>query len=466
MRNTESPGSRIPGADQNAAKPAILLKQVRKEYRLYDSIADQALDVLGMSWLRFWRPLRYRTFAALDGIDLTIGHGERVGIIGRNGAGKTTLLKLITRNFAPTSGEISIDGQVQALMQTGLGFHGEFTGLENIRAGLIYNGLTGDDLQAAIEDVTDFCELGDFLNQPIKTYSLGMRARVQFATATAIKPDIVIIDEVLGAGDAYFSTKSAERIERMASSGCTMLLVSHSMSQVIQFCDRAIWIRDGQIVGDGDVRQVVGDYEVFCTKLSDKEASNKLLKKFNDSARAEGALRVTLENGLEVHRWASSAGVKVTHFEFSDGESATRDLQCKGRITCCIQVQCEVAGELSCVYFVTVFNAGGIRIATFESNIDTFVANPGDRRDIRFNADPLLLGPGDYFLNVSIFEMHDLSTKLGSRFDLLARFYPFRVHKPLDYGETPFFYHPAKWSFPTQACSSNSPILLNGYGEF
>ena len=466
MRNSDSLGQQMPGEDQNATKPAILLKQVRKEYRLYDSMADQALDVLGMSWLRFWRPIRYRAFAALDGIELNIGHGERVGIIGRNGAGKTTLLKLITRNFAPTSGEISIDGQVQALMQTGLGFHGEFTGLENIRAGLIYNGLTGDDLEAAIEDVIDFCELGDFLNQPIKTYSLGMRARLQFATATAIKPDIVIIDEVLGAGDAYFSTKSAERIERMASSGCTMLLVSHSMSQVIQFCDRAIWIRDGQIVGDGDVRQVVGDYEVFCTKLSDKdESANRLLKKFNETAQTDGALTVMLENGLEVHRWASHAGVKVTHFEFSDGVSATRDLQCKERITCCMQVQCEVAGKLSCVYFVTVFNAGGMRIATFESDIDTFVANPGDRRDVRFNADPLLLGPGDYFLNVSIFEMLGSNTKLGRRFDLLARFYPFRVHKPLDYREAPLVYHPAKWSFLTQACSSNSPILLNVSGD-
>jgi hypothetical protein len=150
----------------------------------------------------------------------------------------------------------------------------------------------------------------------------------------------------------------------------------------------------------------------------------------------------TLENGLEVHRWASDAGVKVTHFEFSDGVSAKCDLQCKERVTRCIQVQCEVVGKLSCVYFVTIFNAGGMRIATFESDIDTFVANPGDRRDVRFNCTTRM--------------------KLDRRFDLLARFYSFRVHKPLDYREAPFVYHPAKWSFSTQACSSNSSILPNG----
>jgi hypothetical protein len=130
-----------------------------------------------------------------------------------------------------------------------------------------------------------------------------------------------------------------------------------------------------------------------------------------------------------------------------------------------MQVRCEVAGKLSCVYFVTVFNARGMRIASFESDIDTFVANPGDRRNVRFNADPLLLGPGYYFLNVSIFEMRNSNTKLGRRLDLLARFYPFRVHKPLDYREAPFVYHPAEWAFSTQNCSSNSPIVLNGNGD-
>lgn len=436
--------------------PAIFLKRVRKEYRLYDNMTDQALEVLGMSWLRFWRPVQSRAFAALDGIDLSIGHGERVGVVGRNGAGKTTLLKLITGNFAPTSGEISVNGKVQALMQMGLGFHGEFTGLENIRAGLIYNGLSGDDLQAAIEDVVDFCELGEFLHQPVKTYSLGMRTRLQFATATAIKPDIVIIDEVLGAGDAYFSVKSAERIERMASSGCTMLLVSHTMSQVIQFCERAIWVHEGRIVADAEVREVVGNYEVYCSKLSDKDAAiDKLTRKIGEEARAAGAFKVTLDNGLVVHRWASDIGVKLTRFEFLNGEAPTYDLQSREPVACCMQMRCEVAGMFNCVYFVSIFSTAGTRVARFESEIDTFTANGGDLRTVRFDVEPLLLGPGNYYVNVSIVEKKEgVAGGAGRRFDLLSRFYPFTVHAPLDYREASLIFHPAKWSFSQQPLQS------------
>ena len=150
-----------------------------------------------------------------------------------------------------------VDGAVQALMATGVGFHSDFTGAENIRASLIYNGLSGAEIEAAFQDIVEFCELGEFLHQPVKTYSLGMRARLQFAAATAIKPDILIIDEVLGAGDAYFAIKSNERLKRLTSSGSTVLMVTHSMSYIIQLCSRAVWINSGRIVKDGEPRDVV-----------------------------------------------------------------------------------------------------------------------------------------------------------------------------------------------------------------
>ncbi|MGI8527815.1 MAG: ABC transporter ATP-binding protein, partial [Pseudolabrys sp.] len=255
---------------------AILLEGVRKEYKLYDSIGEQTLDVLGLSPLRFWRRPKFRIFPALDGIDLDIKRGERVGIIGRNGAGKTTLLKLITGNFAPTHGAVSVNGDVQALMSTGVGFHADFTGAENIRASLMYNGLPGAEIEAAFDDIVEFCELGDFLNQPVKTYSLGMRARLQFATATAIKPDILIVDEVLGAGDAYFSAKSMVRMQKLAQSGCTLLLVSHAMNQVLAFCDRAVWIDEGRVRTDGAVRKVVGEYEVYMRAMSENRLGSSV----------------------------------------------------------------------------------------------------------------------------------------------------------------------------------------------
>ena len=265
---------------------AIRLSDVKKEYKLYDSFSDQALDVLGVSWLRFWRRLNYKTFSALNGINLDIKKGERVGIIGRNGAGKTTLLKLITGNFAPTTGKIEVNGNVQALMQTGLGFHGEFTGLENIRSALAYSGLPASELDAAIDDIVSFCELGDFLNQPMKSYSLGMRARLQFAVSTAIKPDIVIIDEVLGAGDAYFASRSAERVRRLTDSGATLLIVSHSMSQILQFANKALWIDNGQILTSGDPLTVVNQYEERIMRMNKDAEKNASLSTNEQSPKS------------------------------------------------------------------------------------------------------------------------------------------------------------------------------------
>src|SRR5262249_41719626 len=157
----------------------------------------------------------------------------------------------LTRNYRPSRGSVTVNGQVVALIEIGVGFHPEFTGIDNIRASVAYNGLSDSEVDAAIEEVTEFCELGPFLNQPLKTYSLGMKSRLYFACATAVKPDILIIDEVLGAGDAYFAVRSAERMKALTQSGCTLLLVSHSIQQIVQFCEEAIWLESGQIVKQG-----------------------------------------------------------------------------------------------------------------------------------------------------------------------------------------------------------------------
>src|SRR5438045_2376001 len=253
--------------------PAVVLDGITKIYRLYQSPSEQALDIFGLSWLRFWKEPQYHDHSALEDVSLTVRRGERIGIIGRNGAGKTTLLKLITGNFASTRGTVTVNGTVQALINIGLGFHPEFTGYENIRSSLVYNGLSEAEIGAAIDDIVDFVELDEYLHQPIKTYSMGMQSRLYFATATAIRPDILIIDEVLGAGDAYFSAKSAERMRRLTSSGSTLLLVSHSMTQVLQFCDEAIWIENGRVMLRDNALTVINAYEKFISQL---ERRNKV----------------------------------------------------------------------------------------------------------------------------------------------------------------------------------------------
>jgi lipopolysaccharide transport system ATP-binding protein len=251
-------------------RPAICLRGIGKRYLLFGSRLDAVLEALGFSWLRSGQRQRARQFWALRGINLTLPRGARIGIIGRNGAGKSTLLKLITGNIEPTEGQIEVDGEVQALLQAGTGMHPDFTGYQNIEAALTYQGLSAQEIRDAVADIVDFTELGPFLDQPFKSYSTGMQARLAFATATVVRPDILIIDEVLGVGDGYFLSKSTERVQKLIDTGATVLLVSHSMEQIIRFCEQTIWMDRGQIVRQGDTLEVVKEYERYLRLLDER----------------------------------------------------------------------------------------------------------------------------------------------------------------------------------------------------
>jgi lipopolysaccharide transport system ATP-binding protein len=263
---------------------AIRLSNIGKMYKIYPTRLDNFLDALGLAWLTPWRRVKPGEFWALRDINFELKAGSRLGIIGRNGAGKSTLLKLITGNLTPTEGEIQVNGQVQALLEAGAGFHPEFTGYENIRASLTYQGFSAKDIAAAIEDIAEFTELGHFLAQPFKTYSTGMQARLVFATATVLWPDILIIDEILGAGDAYFASKSSERMKQLVEeSGASVLLVSHAMDQVIRYCDECVWIERGRVVQRGPSMEVVNAYEGFIHALEDRRLKAKNRKRYSDN---------------------------------------------------------------------------------------------------------------------------------------------------------------------------------------
>lgn len=242
------------------SRPAICLSGVTKQYPLYASPMAQALESLGL------RRARGAAKTALDDVTLRIEHGEKVGVIGRNGSGKTTLLRLIIRHTFPTHGSVEVDGATQAMMQTGFGFHDEMTGIDNVNNALIYNGLTDAERSAAVADIIDFVELHEFIQSPLKTYSLGMRARLEFATATAIHPQILAIDEVLGAGDGYFVRKCAERMRRVISDS-TLVLVSHALDQIRDYCTRVIWLDEGRVVDDGPTGPVIKAYQLFMSRM-------------------------------------------------------------------------------------------------------------------------------------------------------------------------------------------------------
>lgn len=274
------------------SEPVIKLAGAGKMYKVFPSRGDTFVDALGIGWLLPWRRVQFREFWALRDIDVELAAGERLGVIGRNGAGKSTLLKLITENIAPTEGDVEVNGDVQALLDASAGLHPEFTGRENISAALTYQGLGRREIREATEEIADFTELGDFLDQPFRTYSLGMQARLGFAIATAVRPEILIVDEVLGAGDAYFFTKSTGRMLDLVESGCSVLIVSHSLEHVVRFCENAIWLDRGRIVMRGSALEVVKAYEKYIRVLEERRLKAKnereRVKRF-DGFEREGA---------------------------------------------------------------------------------------------------------------------------------------------------------------------------------
>lgn len=488
----------LTGTARTDDKPAIRFVGVSKSYRLYPTPLMRLVDQIGLNKLPLWRQkVDYQVFSALDGVNLTINKGERVGIVGRNGAGKTTLLKLITQNFLPSEGDVEVNGSVQALMQLGIGFHQEFSGYENIRSALNYNGLVGADFDKALADVIDFVELGDFLHQPMKTYSLGMNARVQFAAATAIRPDILIIDEVLGAGDAYFSAKSSTRVRKLTEHDCTLLLVSHSTPQVLQFCSRAVWLEQGKVVMDGAAKDVVGAYEVFseqrvrasrkeadadratATKatdaslprfaekrwVGDKIAAKDMVQGSEDmSARAKAdepgftsaEFKVTLESGLEVFRWPSFEGLKFVDVQLlnEDGQPTTVLATHRNGAIRCTAVK-EVDQPLRTRLFVTVFNLEALRLMWATSPLKSIEGPAGSRHVIDVGLKPVLLGGGTYVMSISLFKTEDLlHLSAEDRYDLLARCLEFKVVE-FDARESPVFHHPATWDFQVGSSDSN-----------
>jgi ABC-type polysaccharide/polyol phosphate transport system ATPase subunit len=246
------------------SKEAIIsVRNLSKAYNVYERPRDILLEALGGG-------VRHDVFWALRGVDLDIFEGQRVGIIGANGAGKSTLLKILTGNLSPTAGDVDVRGKISALLSLTSFLNPDQTGLENIRFNLIVNGAPKSDLPRLTEEIIDFTELGAFIKAPVRTYSSGMHTRLAFAISTAITPDILVIDEVLGAGDAYFAAKATVRMLDLCKQGRALLFVSHAMAAVQLLCDTAIWMDNGQIREIGSVEEIGRRYEADFRRQEDE----------------------------------------------------------------------------------------------------------------------------------------------------------------------------------------------------
>lgn len=232
---------------------AIRVRNLTKKYKLYQKRAERLANAFG-------KEKNIKEFYALKGVSFEIGKGECVGIIGHNGAGKSTLLKLLTGVAFPTSGEIEINGRLASMLELGSGFNPELTGMENIYFNGSLNGLTKEEIDSRLKDILEFADIGKFIDQPVKNYSSGMFARLAFAVAINVDPDILIVDEILSVGDVGFQVKCMEKFNEFKKKGKTILYVSHGLGTVKKFCDRAIWLQKGEVVDDGNSVIVVERY--------------------------------------------------------------------------------------------------------------------------------------------------------------------------------------------------------------
>lgn len=249
---------------------AIQLDNVSVRYRVpherYNTLKEHAIR-----WLE--RRVQYDDFWALRDVNLCVQSGEVVGIIGRNGAGKSTLLKVVSRVLLPSNGRVRLRGRVAPLLEFGAGFHPELTGRENVFLNGAILGFSHAEMESKFKHIVDFAELWDFIDAPLRTYSSGMAARLGFAIATDVDPDILILDEVLSVGDVAFQKKSAERIQSFRAAGATILMVSHSMDTVEAMCDRAVWLDHGKLMADGNPAAVVQRYRGDDANIESKRLS-------------------------------------------------------------------------------------------------------------------------------------------------------------------------------------------------
>ena len=393
---------------------AIEVKDVTKIYRLYDKPIDRLKESLNFKHKSY-----HKDFYALNKLSFQVEKGQTVGIIGTNGSGKSTILKIITGVLTPTTGEVKVDGKISALLELGAGFNMDYTGIENIYMNGTMMGYTKKEMDDKLQDILDFADIGDFVYQPVKTYSSGMFVRLAFALNINVDPEILIVDEALSVGDVFFQAKCYRKMEEIRQKGTTILMVTHDMGSIIKYCDKVVLLNKGEFIAEGEPGRMVDLYKKILANQMDS-LQEELDNDFSGGIEIEGAERKVLSSkeAAKAHNsglMKEKITINSNRTEYGDGRAEIFALglfDARGNLTNLL-----IKGEMftikerirfnaplqNPIFTYTIKDKKGTDLSgtnTMYEGADIKPVEPGDVYDVSFTQKMTLQG-GEYLLSMS-----------------------------------------------------------------
>ena len=379
---------------------AIRVDHLSKVYKLYHKPSDRLRETLGMK-------VPVREHYALDDVSFDVYRGETVGIIGTNGSGKSTILKIITGVLNPSGGKVTVNGRISALLELGAGFNMEYSGLENVYLNGTMIGFSREEIDARLDAILSFADIGDFIYQPVKTYSSGMFVRLAFAVAINIEPEILIVDEALSVGDVFFQAKCYRKFEDFKKMGKTILFVSHDLGSISKYCDRVVLLNQGVKMDEGAPKAMVDLYKRLLVHQEEEAQAQAQESDEKESASAQADLQV--QGGV----WKDSLATNPEVLEYGEKQAEVVDfavLDQSGRITNTVEKGSEFTIRIKVafretvedpIFAYTLKDLKGTEITgtnTMFEKVSVDTQNPGDVREISFVQKMDLQG-GEYLLS-------------------------------------------------------------------
>lgn len=370
---------------------AISVRNVSKKFKIHhdkpSTLKEKVLRLKKNSWEEFW---------ALKDIDIDIKKGITAGLIGQNGSGKSTLLKLMTKIIYPTSGEITIDGRVSSLLELGAGFHPDFTGRENIYTNAAIFGLSKSEIDRRVDDIISFSELGEFIDNPVRTYSSGMYMRLAFAVAINVDPDILLIDEILAVGDANFQKKCMDKMLDFKKKGVTIVIVTHDMGSVQRLCDDVVWLDKGKVIMRGNAHDITASYLEYMGERQGAAVS-KVVEDKNEIESPKD------EQNNEANRWGNK-DIIVSKVEMVDKAGNVKsNFKCGEEVTVRIYYERNNKNTKKPVFGIGVFRNDGVHCYGTNTFIDRVEdLDIKDKGIMECFIKQLLLIRGQYSLDIAI----------------------------------------------------------------